>query len=209
MKVAVRNLKMCTKDCLCLYVCPTGATDTEDSIIDVSKCTGCSACADACPSKAISMVPTEYPVQQKHGERTLAIMDRLSKSKTEQECIARGIAASTGKDGLYRLMKAVEMSSRLMAEDILRESGYMLPQTANAQNFLISLLDESPKGFPSEAAEKILSSVKCNEPGSLRERKQMPAYRCGYCGVIFMAREGTDLMCPACKTSGESFTRLD
>jgi Fe-S-cluster-containing dehydrogenase component len=40
-KYAVRNLRLCTKDCLCLYVCPTGATDTEDSIIDPNKCIGC------------------------------------------------------------------------------------------------------------------------------------------------------------------------
>ena len=33
-KIAVRNLRLCTKDCMCLYVCPTGATDTENSIID-------------------------------------------------------------------------------------------------------------------------------------------------------------------------------
>ena len=26
--IAVRNLRLCTKDCLCLYVCPTGASDT-------------------------------------------------------------------------------------------------------------------------------------------------------------------------------------
>ncbi|MGN0415634.1 MAG: ATP/GTP-binding protein [Agathobacter sp.] len=32
-KVAVRNLRLCTKDCLCLYVCPVGATDTENSVI--------------------------------------------------------------------------------------------------------------------------------------------------------------------------------
>ena len=32
--IAVRNLRLCTKDCLCLYVCPTGASDTENSIID-------------------------------------------------------------------------------------------------------------------------------------------------------------------------------
>lgn len=51
-KVAVRNLRLCTKDCLCLYVCPVGATDTENSIIDVNKCTGCGACAGACPSGA-------------------------------------------------------------------------------------------------------------------------------------------------------------
>ena len=35
---AVRNLRLCTKDCLCLYVCPTGASDTEDSVIDVDRC---------------------------------------------------------------------------------------------------------------------------------------------------------------------------
>ena len=28
-KYAVRNINLCTKDCLCLFVCPTGATDTE------------------------------------------------------------------------------------------------------------------------------------------------------------------------------------
>lgn len=60
-KYAVRNLRLCTKDCLCLYVCPTGATDTEDSIIDVNKCIGCGVCAEACPSSAISMVPKELP----------------------------------------------------------------------------------------------------------------------------------------------------
>ena len=47
-KYAVRNLRLCTKDCLCLYVCPTGATDTENSIIDTEKCIGCGACAEAC-----------------------------------------------------------------------------------------------------------------------------------------------------------------
>ena len=45
-KVAVRNLRLCTKDCLCLYVCPVGATDTENSIIDTEKCIGCGVCAD-------------------------------------------------------------------------------------------------------------------------------------------------------------------
>ena len=44
-KVAVRNIRLCTKDCLCLYVCPVGATDTEDSIIDIKKCIGCGVCA--------------------------------------------------------------------------------------------------------------------------------------------------------------------
>ena len=68
---AVRNLRLCTKDCLCLYVCPTGASDTEDSIIDVKTCIGCGTCAAACPGGAISMVPYDYPPQQKKARAVL------------------------------------------------------------------------------------------------------------------------------------------
>ena len=53
-RIAVRNLRLCTKDCLCLYVCPVGATDTENSIIDTKKCLGCGACLAACPNGALS-----------------------------------------------------------------------------------------------------------------------------------------------------------
>ena len=204
--VAVRNIRMCTKDCLCLYVCLTGATDTEDSIIDVTKCNGCGMCANSCPSSAISMVPLEYPIQQKHTDNVLAVEDRLSKSKCEQELTAKKIAESTDKDGLYRLMKAIEMSNRLMAEDIIRESGYMLPQSANAQNFLVEMINDGPKSFPKDTAKDILDKIPCNEPGSLR-KVETPSYKCGYCGVIFQ-HEGGEPVCPVCKTRGDSFTRL-
>ena len=51
-KFAMRNLRLCTKDCLCLYVCPTGAADTENSIIDREKCIGCGECVIQCPTRA-------------------------------------------------------------------------------------------------------------------------------------------------------------
>ena len=50
---AVRNLRLCTKDCLCLYVCPYGATDTENSIIDINKCVGCGKCLSVCPGNLL------------------------------------------------------------------------------------------------------------------------------------------------------------
>ena len=50
-EIAVRNLRLCTKDCLCLYVCPVGATDTENSIIDVEKCLGCGVLCQSLPQR--------------------------------------------------------------------------------------------------------------------------------------------------------------
>lgn len=148
-KYAVRNVRLCTKDCLCLYVCPTGATDTENSIIDVSKCTGCGDCADACPSSAISMVPFDYPLQQPKTEDVLNAMKMLLRSKSEQENIANGLSG--------RLAKAIEKSNHIMAEDILREAGYMLPQSQNAKDFLQSLLEkDQPNDFPIEVVKKLL-----------------------------------------------------
>ena len=162
---AVRNIRLCTKDCLCLYVCPTGATDTENSIIDVDKCIGCGACANACPSKAISMVPLEMPLQQPKDDAVVAALNGMVTSKVKVEQAARQIAEQTSSDTLYRLMQAVSASSRIIAEDLIREAGYMLPQSANAREMLEALVANPPSAdFPIEAANRLLSTIKFQNP---------------------------------------------
>ncbi|MEG2174977.1 MAG: 4Fe-4S binding protein [Oscillospiraceae bacterium] len=146
---AVRNIRLCTKDCLCLYVCPTGATDTENSIIDVDKCIGCGVCANACPSGAISMVPTQFPPQQLHTQAVMAALNVLRRSKADQENIAAGLPGP--------LAAAIEKSNRIMEEDLIREAGYMLPQSENTYTFLENLLKtQQGDGFPSETVKKLL-----------------------------------------------------
>ncbi len=146
---AVRNLRLCTKDCLCLYVCPTGATDTENSVIDVDKCIGCGQCAAACPSSAIFMVPHSFPPQQEHTNFVIVAMNTVLRSKSEQENIAADLPGV--------LAAAIEKSCRIQAEDIIREAGYMLPQSKNAHDFLKKLVDNPPSAeFPKAAAEKLL-----------------------------------------------------
>lgn len=155
-KIAVRNIRLCTKDCLCLYVCPTGAADTENSIIDVNKCIGCGVCAQSCPSGAISMVPTEYPPQQPKEKNVADALYALLKSKTVQERIARQLAENGDSPVLKQLAEAIAKSNRLMAEDILPGKPAIcchraaIP-TACCSRFLITLLGRSsrrklPKG---------------------------------------------------------------
>ena len=151
-KVAVRNVRMCEKDCLCLYVCPTGASDTENSVIDAEKCIGCGACAEACPAGAISLVPKEYPPQQVKTEAVIAVLRQLVSSKAEQERMA---AALSGP-----LAKALEKSNRIMAEDLLRESGFMLPQSGEVFQVLVDMADRVQEpGFPVKDLELLLRTI--------------------------------------------------
>lgn len=206
-EIAVRNLRLCTKDCLCLYVCPVGATDTENSIIDVEKCLGCGVCARACPSGAISMVPAEYPPQQKKTEAVIVSSFALAEGKARQEKTALQLAETAETDGLYRLMTAFAKSVRLVNEDLLRESGYMLPQSANARQLLKELVKNPPSDdFPAEAAEELLKLIPCNEEEKGGGVKQ---YKCKICGAVFEVPEGEEPVCPVCKARGENLEPIE
>ncbi len=184
-KYAVRNIRLCTKDCLCLYVCPTGATDTENSIIDVAKCIGCGDCAGACPSGAISLVPKEYPKQQDKTDSVINALKALMRSKSEQENIAAGLSG--------KLAVAIEKSNHIMAEDIIREAGYMLPQSENAKEFLQSLLDQKhPEGFPKETVKNLLEAFNKNEEAvKMSENKTLKNLMAAFTGEAEANRKYT------------------
>lgn len=152
-KYAVRNLRLCTKDCLCLYVCPTGATDTENSVIDREKCIGCGACAESCPSAAISMVPKSLPPQQPKDAKVTEALRGLIQSKNQAEVIAAQLPDA--------LSAAIEKSSRLMAEDLCREAGFMLPQSGNTRAFLERV--KAYPGIPADVVDSLLHTIPFHE----------------------------------------------
>ena len=197
-KYAVRNLRLCTKDCLCLYVCPTGATDTENSIIDVTKCIGCGACADACPSGAISMVPHDYPPQQKKNNSVIDALRILINSKANAELIASSLPDV--------LAVAAERSSRLMAEDLTREAGFMIPQSLNTKRFLEKIMDLP--GVPISVVRDLLSTLKFNENDDIKEIKTMEKWKCTVCGYIHEGPMTSDFKCPVCKQPADKFVKI-
>ncbi|MBQ9544290.1 MAG: 4Fe-4S binding protein [Clostridia bacterium] len=207
---AVRNLRLCTKDCLCLYVCPVGATDTENSVIDAQKCIGCGVCAAACPSGAISMIPEELPAQQPKKGQVLAALRDMAESKTIGETAALQIANAAKEDGLFRLMTAVAKSERLIAEDLMREAGYMLPQSANAHELLEELIKAPPsEEFPIETAKKILEAIPNNEKKKGTEGEtNMAKWICSVCGYVHEG-EFPPEKCPVCKQPEEKFKKAD
>ncbi|MEG0898208.1 MAG: ferritin family protein [Oscillospiraceae bacterium] len=208
---AVRNIKLCTKDCLCLYVCPTGASDTETGQVDATKCIGCGICAKSCPSHAISMVPEEFPPQQPKNDDVKNAMQALAKSKAKQENIAATIAENTSNPILRQLAEAACKSNRIMGEDILREAGYMLPQSGNTHEFLQSLLDgKQAEDFPIEIVEKLLKMLPNNDKNIKHtEENKMEKWRCSVCGYIHEGPLPEDFKCPRCKQPASVFVKVE
>ena len=198
-KYAVRNLRLCTKDCLCLYVCPTGATDTEDSIIDVTKCIGCGDCAEACPSSAISMVPKQMPPQQAKEDRVVEVLRGLIQSKARAETIAAQLPDA--------LSAAVERSSRLMAEDLCREAGFMLPQSENTRVLLEQLMHYP--GIPAEVVDTLLKSIPFPQRGAQEMGEKIERWKCSTCGFIHDGQMTPDFKCPICGRGADQFVKVE
>lgn len=159
---AVRNIKLCMKDCLCLYVCPSGATDTETGQIDAEKCLdGCRLCVDACPSHAITLMPENFPKPQKKQESVRKQLISLAVSKSHQEQAALSIKKLAKSDAERKLAGAIAFSDRLMAEDLLREAGYMLPQSKCVLDFLAALKSASKPGdFQYQIIEDLIDMLR-------------------------------------------------
>ncbi len=202
---AVRKISLCTKDCLCLYVCPTGATNTESGQIDPEKCiSGCRLCVDACASNAISLVPEIYPEQQAKNDDVKKSLGVLSKSKTEQETIALEIAKKSENPLFTQLAQAIAKSNHIMSEDLLREAGFMLPQSRNALDLLNKLVETNKSAdFPKEVFEKIIK--KLSSINEITEEKSVKKYRCTICSHIHEGEMKSDFKCPVCSQPVSAF----
>ncbi len=104
------------------------------------------------------------------------------------------------------LSKAVAKSSRLMAEDLIREAGFMLPQSANTKEFL-ELIKSYPD-IPVDVVEALLKTIKFNEEPEKKEVKKIAKWKCSICGYVHEGAEAPE-QCPMCKQPKEKFVKVE
>ncbi|MEF9841635.1 MAG: hypothetical protein RR955_05185 [Raoultibacter sp.] len=153
------------------------------------------------------MMVDELPPQQPKVAAVVAAQRDLAQSKVSQENKAAGLAASADNSASYRFARAIEKSNRIMAEDILREAGYMLPQSANAQVFLRSLQNEAKsEDFPREVLEKLLALIVPNEAVV---SSGVEKWECSVCGYTHDGSLPADFVCPVCGQPASAFERIE
>jgi hypothetical protein len=90
-------------------------------------------------------------------------MYKLADSKLRQEQIAKALHEESTDENEKTFLKGIAKSNRLMAEDLMREGGYLLPQSNNVKA-LLSYLQESD--FP-EAEQDTLKKLLRHTTGKL------------------------------------------
>ena len=156
---AYRNTKLCTKDCLCLFVCPTGATNNETGQIDFSKCIGCGVCALSCPSRAITMIPNEMPKIQPKDKNVVDQLFINTNNKIKEIRILKYLLTKATNEEEKKLIKALLHSNRVIIEDLMREAEFMIPQSKKSYA-LLKLL--SKDGQVKDKVNRLLDNIKFN-----------------------------------------------
>jgi len=142
------------------------------------------------------MMPKTLPPQQPKEEAVVEALRVLIQSKAAAEGIASQLPDA--------LSVAVERSSRLMAEDLCREAGFMLPQSANTRAFLETV--RNYPGVPVDAVETLLTTIQFNEK---TEAKKMEKWKCSICGYVHEGAMTPDFKCPLCKQSADKFVKVE
>ena len=113
------------------------------------------------------MVPNQYPPPQPKMDVVVAQQRKLGYSKVRQEAMANTIVIASTSPVTKRFATAIARSNLRMAEDILRESGYMLAQSIDVYKLLEAILENSKPDCPKEAVKFLLNNLQKTSKGDI------------------------------------------
>ena len=143
---------------------------------------------------------------QKHSKGVPDFINIKVEEVEEASCLrlkalpVRSLPCETAKEGLA------------LARDLLREAGYMLPQSGNSHKLLEDVIANPPTGFPMDFAKKLLELIPCNDCKNIENKgeKKMSKWKCKVCGYIYEGESlPEDFVCPVCKQPASSFEKIE
>ena len=107
------------------------------------------------------MLPNEMPKQQGKSNEVIATLLKIANNKImETQMLNNLLTSANEKDSIF--IKALIHSNKVVIEDLMRESGYMLPQSKYTFN-LLSDLSKSSNNIVRDLAKDLINRISFNE----------------------------------------------
>jgi CRISPR/Cas system CMR subunit Cmr4 (Cas7 group RAMP superfamily) len=110
---------------------------------------------------ALTLIPNQMPKQQEKDPNVINAVRKITEEKINQIKRLKYLLENVETKEEEKLIKALIHSNKVVLEDLMRESGYMLPQSKNT-NELLKKLEKTNKEKQPEIKE-LLDRLVINE----------------------------------------------
>jgi ferredoxin len=157
-------------------------------------------CVDACPSGAIYLVYQRIPKRQLPQEELTELLSGLLLSQAARSLHSRIAAEAEKSKQPAALLAGLALSSKVLGEDCIRESGHLVPEAGRMEDLIGSALiqrlynqNHNDNGELEQVLSVILQALQEHRDAGAQE-----LFLCQDCGQISVAEK--PVSCPNCES---------